>query len=76
MYVCTELINLKPMLIFWVVTSCGLVGRYQQDVNVPPKRRYLPTSQQGITIQKNNIDIFTALRTSDLSICDSFFRLS
>jgi hypothetical protein len=33
---------------------------------VPPKRLYLPTSPYGVTTQKTNIDIFTAVRTSDL----------
>jgi hypothetical protein len=29
-------------------------------------RQYLPTSPHGVTTQKNNIDIFTAVRTSSL----------
>jgi hypothetical protein len=59
------------MLVFWVVTPCGLVGRYlhfrrtnclhlqpwrlRQDV--PLKSRYLPTSPHDVTDQKTNIDI-------------------
>jgi hypothetical protein len=33
--------------------------------NVPPKLLYLPTIPHGVTIQKTNIDIFTAVRTSN-----------
>jgi hypothetical protein len=33
---------------------------------VPPKRWYLSTSPYGVTTQKTNIDIFTAVRTSNL----------
>jgi hypothetical protein len=54
------------MLFFWIITSCGLVGRYQRfggtyclylqgwrwKQYVPPKRWYLPTSQHGVTSQK------------------------
>lgn len=37
---------------------------------VPPERRYLPSSPHGITTQKTNLGIFTAVRTSSLlSIC-------
>jgi hypothetical protein len=32
----------------------------------PPKHWYLPASPHGVTTQKTNIDIFTALRTSNL----------
>jgi hypothetical protein len=32
----------------------------------PPKRCYLPRSPHGVTTQKTNIDIFTAVRTSNL----------
>jgi hypothetical protein len=46
------------MFVLWVVTQC----------HVPPKRWYLPTSPHGVTTQKTNIDIFTAVRTSYLKI--------
>jgi hypothetical protein len=36
-------------------------------VNSSLKRRYLPTSPHGVTTQKNNIDIFTAVITSNLT---------
>jgi hypothetical protein len=63
------------------MTPCGLIGKHQcfgetyclhlQDWGwrqyVPPKRWYLPTSPHGISTQKNNIDIFTAVRTSNLA---------
>jgi hypothetical protein len=51
------------MLLFWVVTPCGLIGRCHY---VSPKLWYLPTSPHGVTTQKNNIDFFTAVRTSNL----------
>jgi hypothetical protein len=34
---------------------------------VSPKRWYLTTNPHGITTQKSNIDIFTAVRTSNLT---------
>jgi hypothetical protein len=44
-------------LIYWVVTPCGLVGRYQHfSKNID---MYLTTSPQGVTTQKTNTDIFT-----------------
>jgi hypothetical protein len=54
------------MLVFWVVTPCRLLGRYQRfgKHTVPifrvkvPKRWYLPTSPRDVTIQKTNIDIY------------------
>jgi hypothetical protein len=42
-----------------VVTPCGFVGR---NINVSEKY-----TVSDVTIQKNNIDIFTAARTSILS---------
>jgi hypothetical protein len=68
----------KPFLfvslfLFWVVTPCGFVGRYQQfrehtvsifRAEVCPKRWYLPTSPHGIAAQKTNMNIITAVRTS------------
>jgi hypothetical protein len=67
------------MFVFWVVTPCGLVGRYQcfgektlppssapeMKAYVPSKRWYLPTSPHGVITQKTNIDIFTAVSTSN-----------
>jgi hypothetical protein len=44
-----------------LLPSSGLKRQY-----VPLKRWYLPLSPHGFTTQKNNIDIFTAVRTSDL----------
>lgn len=31
----------------------------------PPKNQFLPTSPHGVSVQKTNIDISTAVRTSD-----------
>jgi hypothetical protein len=45
--------KIMSMLVFWVVMSCGLVGRYQ---------RFGGT--ESITTQKTNI--FTTTRTSNL----------
>jgi hypothetical protein len=53
------------MLLYWVVTPCGLIGRYSRFGEiywiwrqyVSPKWCYLPTSPHGITTQKNNIII-------------------
>jgi hypothetical protein len=71
-------INLQVNLsMFWIVMSCGLVGRHQHFEEtyclqpwgwkqyIYPKRWYLPTSLHGVTTQ-NNIDILTAVRTSNL----------
>jgi hypothetical protein len=69
------------MLVFWIITPCELVGRYRRFWGtywsvfkpwrwrqyLPPKRRYLPTSPYGVATQKTNIDIFTAVRTSNLT---------
>jgi hypothetical protein len=82
---CIELV----MLLFWVVTACELVGRYQRFGGtycptqperwrqyVSPKRWYLSTSSQAVTIQKTNIDVFTAVRTSDLIFSQPVFERS
>jgi hypothetical protein len=67
------------MLVFWVLTPCGLERRFQRFGRtsllhlyswrcrqyVPPKRWYLPTCSHGVTTQKN---IFTAVRTSNLML--------
>jgi hypothetical protein len=54
------------VLVFWVVTPCGLVGRFQRFGETycphlqgwsPPKRWYLPTSPHGVTTQENNTHI-------------------
>jgi hypothetical protein len=43
------------MLVFWVVTPCGLGGRCQ---NLGGRYYFnLPTSPHGVTSQKTNIDI-------------------
>jgi hypothetical protein len=60
-------------LVFWVVTQCGLVGRYQRFGGtyclhlqpwrwmqyVSPKRFYRLTSPHGATTQNINIDILS-----------------
>jgi hypothetical protein len=63
------------MLVFRVVTPCGLVGRYQRFGKthslqpwrwreyVSPKRWYLLASTHRTTTQKTNIDVFTAVTT-------------
>jgi hypothetical protein len=37
---------------------------------------YLPTSPHSVTNQKMNIDIFTAVRTSNLTLCNTSYILS
>jgi hypothetical protein len=37
------------------------------ELNVLTKRWYLPSSPHGVATQKTNIDIFTPVRTSDLT---------
>jgi hypothetical protein len=39
------------------------IFRAEDGDNVFPKRWYLHTSPHGVTTQKTNIDIFTAVRT-------------
>jgi hypothetical protein len=56
------------VLILWVVTPCGLAGRYQRF----GKTHCL--HHQGVTTQKTNIDVFTAVRTSNLNITLSSHR--
>jgi hypothetical protein len=60
-----------------VVTPCGLASRYKRFREnmlpllysgrwrqyVLPKRWYLPTSPHAVTSQRNNIDMFTVVRT-------------
>jgi hypothetical protein len=46
----------------WSLSLSGCGG----EEKCPPKRRYLPTSPHGVTTQKNNIDILTAVRSSYL----------
>jgi hypothetical protein len=55
------------MLVFLVVTPRGLVGSYQDggSMFLGKVGMFLITSQHGVTAQKTNIDIFTAVRTSN-----------
>jgi hypothetical protein len=60
-------VSMKSMLIFYVVMPCGLVERYQRfgvTYSLRCQDWYLPANLHGVTIQKTNIDIFTAMRTS------------
>jgi hypothetical protein len=50
------------MLVFWVVTPCGLVGRYQRIGGT-----YCLHLQPCVRIEKTNIVIFNAVRTSNLN---------
>jgi hypothetical protein len=64
------------MLVFWVLTSCGLVGtnvleEYCHHLKarrwrhcVSPKRWYLSASSHGVTSQMTNIDIWPGDRLS------------
>jgi hypothetical protein len=72
------------MSVFWVVTQCGLAGRYQRFgetycllyAGVPLKRWHLPTSPHGTATQKTDIDNFTAVRTANpffISFVIAFF---
>jgi hypothetical protein len=62
------------MVTFWVLTPCGLAGGYQcfgGTYYLPEDRcnmflRNVGTRPRGVTNQKTNIDIFTAVRTSNL----------
>jgi hypothetical protein len=66
------------MLVFWVVTQCGLAGRYQRfggtyyifrtsalkmEAVWPSESLVSIYKTQGVTTQKTNIDIFTAVIT-------------
>jgi hypothetical protein len=63
-------------MMFCAATPCRNVGRYRRfgrtyclhlhDLNCFPKHWYIPTSLHGVTAQKNNMDILTAARTSNL----------
>jgi hypothetical protein len=63
------------MLVFRVVTMCGLAARY--DLQAPKKEKiyssetskrwYLLASLHRDTTQKTNTDIITAARTSNLT---------
>jgi hypothetical protein len=46
------------MLVFWVVNSCGLLGRYRRFGD----HWCLPSSPRGLTTQKTNIDKFNNVR--------------
>jgi hypothetical protein len=66
-------------MLFWILTPCGLVGGYQCNVSEKHAdgdsvvcfsdtiRWYPPTSPHGVTTQKNNIVIFSAVRTSNVT---------
>jgi hypothetical protein len=58
------------MLVFWVGKPCGLAQRYQGLAGTALKMETVcpsePTSQHGVITQKKNIDISTAVRTSNL----------
>jgi hypothetical protein len=48
-------------------TYCPHIQPWGRRQYVPPKRWYLSTNPRGVTTQKININIFTAVRISDLS---------
>jgi hypothetical protein len=68
------------VLLFWDLMPCGLVARHRRlgEISayslqhwrwwqyVSPKRWYLLTSPCGVTIDKTNMDIFTAVGTWNL----------
>jgi hypothetical protein len=70
------------MLVFWVVMPCGLVSRYQpfgkkyylhlhpfsESQSFPLERWYLSASSHGATAHSTNLDTFTVIKTSTLSI--------
>jgi hypothetical protein len=63
-------------MMFCAATPCRNVDRYRRfgrtyclhlhGLNCSPKRWYIPTILHGVTAQKNNMDILTAARTSNL----------
>jgi hypothetical protein len=58
-------------LVFWVLTPCGLVGRYQRFggtyyLHLQTFVAIYNTNPHDVTKQTTNIDIFTAVRTSYL----------
>jgi hypothetical protein len=63
------------MEVFWIVTLYGVVGGYQRFRGMLPLSSHwrgdtflwnIGTKSHSIKTQKNTIDIFTAMRTSDL----------
>jgi hypothetical protein len=63
------------MLIFWIVIPCGLVGRcgatycllHLHGTSTLMMRQYVPPKRpRGVTTQKTNAGVFTALGTSNL----------
>jgi hypothetical protein len=58
------------MAVFWVVTPCGLVGGYQRSekhtASIFRNEVTHPAGPHGVTTQKKTIDIFAAMRTSNL----------
>jgi hypothetical protein len=62
------------ILVFSMVTPFGLIGRYLSSASnpeggisvIPTRCWYLLTSPYNVITQETNIDIFAAVRTSDL----------
>jgi hypothetical protein len=54
------------MFVFWVVTRCELVDRYQLFGKTYCIHLQVPDSPHGVTTEKTNIQIFTAVRKSNL----------
>jgi hypothetical protein len=48
------------MVMFWVVMLYGLVGKREEHIALSP---------HGVSTQKTTIDIFAAVRISDLITC-------
>jgi hypothetical protein len=78
------------MMVFWIVTPCGLVGSLYSNVSeehtpwrwrryVSPKRWYPPTSLHGVTIQDTDIEfsvtVLLRLCTKLWLFCASFLRV-
>jgi hypothetical protein len=58
------------MLLFWIVTPCGLVGRYQGFGGTycfHLQGWYLPAGPHGISTQKTKIDLKILCLSSALS---------
>jgi hypothetical protein len=69
----------SSMLVFWeerrvdLYVDANVSEEYNASIirteeqYIPPKRWYLPASPHGVTTQKDNIEIFAAVRTSNLT---------
>jgi hypothetical protein len=62
------------LLVTAIVPSSPILVTLMKEAQVPPKRRFLQ-EPRGVTSQKTQLFIVTAVKTSNLTLCFLVFRI-